>query len=188
MPWNKRACRFLHTHWVFKQEGDESCGPSCGAMIVERLRGVQLKANETYTGMSGYGLQKKVGSYDASTRPTNGAEMARYLKMLLGQNVTYYRPQLPSAVKRGVVPSVAGGIPVVMGVMWNGAHGTMGADGGHWVVVDRLTQFARQTYACICDPGDGHVHVAKWTDGTSLTYKPSYSDGGGQLDDYLLID
>ena len=187
MAWQKRTCRFLHTHWVFHQEGDESCGPSCGLMIAQRLRGTRMNAEDSYVGMEGYGMHKQVGTYQPNQRPTDGDEMARYLKMMLGKTTQYVNPRLASQVKSGVLANLNANPskPVVMGVMWLGAHGKTENRGGHWICVDRVTQFMGSTYVCVCDPGDGHVHPIKWNDLGSLVYKPQYSTHGGQLDDYI---
>lgn len=185
MAWHRRICRFMHTHWVFEQEGDESCGPSCGMMIAHRLRNVRLDAEDSYVGMEGYGMHQAVGTYNENTRPTDGGEMARYLKMMLGQSTQYQNPRLPSAVKTGVVANLKASKPVVMGVMWRGAHGPLGDEGGHWVCVDKISRLFGSTYVCVCDPGDGHVHPVKWNENQGLVYRPGYSAYGGELDDYI---
>ena len=184
MGWHLRVCRFGHAHYVFKQEADESCGPSCALMLFQRLRNVRLDALNSYRGFSSYGQGGAHGGYDGSN-PTGGNDMARFLRNVMGQACVYKRGTAQELTD-GVLANLRGGKPVVFGVMWVDEDGNH-TRGGHWVVADRVAKFLGKTYVCACDPGDGHVHVTEFRAGIQTYYQPRY--GGRQddsdLDDYI---
>ncbi len=184
MGWHFRVCRFGHTHYVFKQEADESCGPSCALMLFQRLRNVKLDSLDSYKGFASYGQGGAKGDYNGAVG-TGGNDMARFLRNVLGQSCVYKRGTAQELTD-GVLANLRRKRPVVFGVMWVDEHGNH-TRGGHWIVADKVTKFLGKQYVCASDPGDGHVHVVEFRDGIQTYYQPEYgsTQDDSDLDDYI---
>jgi hypothetical protein len=136
-------------HYVCIQRKNMSCGIACVAMVVHRVRGIQLLEStlRSYSNCFYQGPNTDSKGYDAK----NGTEIFNLAIMLKKMCV-------PSELKNGgrtrnVLAAATPQTPVIALVHWP-AEGA-GGGGGHFVVVDNFN--ADTGMAIICDPWYGLV-------------------------------
>jgi hypothetical protein len=192
MGWFLRLTRFASAHAVYAQEKENSCGPSCILMTNFKLKkglmfaGLQASAAVNVVpvvgGFVGPTLAKASIGMAVKTEPTvykiyaKHAGLASYdgtaysdcsffpavlNELGLGQWETHWAG--PGGVAKATREAVKAGAPVIVLIEW-------GAGGRHFICVDETFEVFGTTYATVCDPGDGQVHVVTLTDGQNFVY------------------
>lgn len=180
MGWFTRIDRFGDTHLCFSQEDTDSCGLACVKMIMFKLNKLRPGQTALTTERWVEGVYKQ---YDptAVNVGSEGIDLSCMVNALNSLKLGTWRyasppnqdiPALlvdklsPDIVGRGPINSLLRGYPIIMGVHWGGG-------GGHAVLLDTINKFplADAYWGCVCDPGDGDVHVVRLEKGKQLSYK-----------------
>jgi hypothetical protein len=193
MGWFLRLTRFASAHAVYAQEKENSCGPSCILMANFKLKkglmftGLQASATVSTVpvlgSLVGPTLAHAAIDYAVKTEPTVYKIYAKHAGLATYDGTAYSRcsflaPVLTelglgqwealsvgkAGVAKATIDAVKAGAPVIVLVAWNGG-------GAHFVCIDEIFEFMGTTYATVCDPGDGEVHVVKLTAGQNFTYE-----------------
>lgn len=180
MAWFIRIDRFSDSHLCFAQEATDSCGLACVKMIM-------FKLNKLRPGHAAITTEKWVESVYKQYDPTvvdvgsEGIDLECMVDALNALKIGTWKyaappnqdiPALliqklaPDIVGRGPINSVLRGCPIILGVHW-------GTGGGHAILLDTINKlpFVDAYWGCVCDPGDGDVHVIRIETGQQLTYK-----------------
>jgi hypothetical protein len=163
MPWFSRITRFGDVHFCFGQENEVACGIACVIMAAFKVNKFTPGVKAEYDEKGILRLAKKLIGPDPLGE--DGLSVADMLKILNAPELTMNGWELLSAETDGVSKEithrvgVTGGLgpvlnvnPVIMLVQWKTGK-------NHWVVIDTCRQFLGKTYATVCDPWDGTVHV-----------------------------
>ena len=183
MAWFTRYTRFGDMHLVYGQERGMSCGLASVTMLV-------FKVNKLTPGREALKTEKEITdvfnrvagrTYDASGG-TYPEELVRVLNALaVGTWTNAYLTG--AAVTQKLIDHVGvtaapGPIvnvdPMIVGVDWS-------TSGAHWVVVDTIRSFMGRTYATVCDPWDGDVHVTRIEAGRPFDYVAGRVSGSWDL-------
>ncbi|HTQ43586.1 MAG TPA: hypothetical protein VMI75_12570 [Polyangiaceae bacterium] len=183
MSWFTRYTRFGDAHLVYGQERGMSCGLACVTMLVFKVNKLTpgrtaLKTEQEITDV----FDRVAGrTYDASggTLPEELARVLNHLAVgtwsnayLTGAGVTQKLiDHVGVTAAPGPVVSVE---PMIVGVDWDGG-------GAHWVVVDTIRSFMGRTYATVCDPWDGDVHLTRIEAGRPFDYVAGRVSGSWDL-------
>lgn len=192
MGWFFRLTRFASAHAVYAQEKNNSCGPSCilmtnfkmkkGLMFAGLQASAAVNAVPVIGSHVGPTLAKAAIDYAVKTEPTVYKVYAKHAglsaydgtaysdcaffpavlnELGLGNWETHWAGEtgIPKATK----DAVKAGAPVIILIAWTGG-------GAHFICVDEVFEMFGTTYATVCDPGDGQVHVVTLTDGQKFVY------------------
>jgi hypothetical protein len=187
--WYVRLTRYASAHMVYAQMAQNSCGIACMMMVNFKMKKGLMAAGVAAGGavsvvpvigsFVGASLAKSAiddavktekevyreytkvtGSpYDGSAYSDMDMFPAVLRNLGLGNWVTEDAPGGAAGFAAAAKSHVARGAPVIGCVEWN-------ANSRHFVVVDEF----HGDNACVCDPGDGQLHVTKMKDGASITY------------------
>ncbi len=192
MAWFLRLSRFATAHAVYSQEKPNSCGPSCLIMTNFKLKkglmfaGLAASANVSVVPVVGsylgntlsqasldyavktepvvydiYAKQAGLASYDG----TAYSDCAFFPKVLaelgLGQWEAFWAGQ--AGVAQAAIDAVKKGAPVIILISWGGG-------GAHFVCIDDIFEVLGTTYAAVCDPGDGELHIVTLKPGANFDY------------------
>lgn len=175
MAWFTRITRFGDAHFVFGQEQNMTCGPSCALMCYTKI-------NKLTPGMQMYATTERIkdhyarwlgSAYDGSVAGTWPDGLAYALNRMNCGRWTTTSVQGNRAVNRIVdLVGTSGAFgptvevnPIIVGVNWDGSTAS------HWVVIDTIREFAGSLYATICDPWDAGLHVQRVTPGQDFVYQ-----------------
>ena len=174
MGWFSRITRFGDTHIVFAQERDISCGLACVIMAAFKINKIKPGARAIFSEDDILAKATALlGPNPLGTAGLNNPQLVQLLnhpdlKMPGWRLSTISAAQVPAQIARKVgVTSGLGFVlnvkPIIVGIDWAGG-------GGHWVIVDTVRDFMGSTYATVCDPWDGNVHVTKLDLTTTFRY------------------
>ena len=186
MAWFLRFTRFVSVHAVYAQENENSCGIASVIMVNFKLKkDLILSAASTasipYVGpaiakkLTGAALDSAIAAekevykiygnvsgktYDGSVY-TFADELAKTLNKLgIGNWEAKFVGE--TSVAQAVLDSVTKEVPIIMLTNWD-------VGGGHFVVCDEVNG-SDPSYASVCDPWDGDVHVVKFKKGETFRY------------------
>lgn len=185
--WFLRIDRFGDTHAVAAQNKGQSCALASIKMIVFKINklrpgaGAFVKEKEIETI---YLQQAGEASHDFDT---NGSQRGIQEKVLnqLGIGTWKWEQPAPTNIPQLLIDGVGEEVlglgpfantirhkyPAIIGCSWNGG-------GGHALCVDTITTVPGiGTYAAICDPWDGEVHIQRIEVGAPITYIPKHAIG-----------
>lgn len=174
MAWFSRFSRFGDVHMVFAQENTIACGLACVIMAA-------FKINKLVPGVKAMFDEKDIlakatallGPNPLGAAGLGNADLVKMLnhadlKMTGWKHHKVASDKVPGkliskiGVTEGLGPTVSSN-PVIVGIDWNGG-------GGHWVLVDSVRKIFGKTYAIVCDPWDGNVHVTEIEKKTDFAY------------------
>jgi hypothetical protein len=177
MGWFTRFTRFGDPHLVYSQEADNSCGIACVRMVVFKTNKLTPGSKATYAEQQIYTRYSIASSatYTGSAytftnhlaTTLNGLDCGVWEQANVGVN----------GVSDAIFDSVgtdyvgAGPIanaihrnwPIIVLVHWD-------ANNAHFVCVDTVNNFLGSTYASVCDPWDGDVHITPIKRGSPFGY------------------
>lgn len=199
MGWFTRFTRFGDAHIVFSQEGDNACGIACTMMCVFKITKLTPGVTSVYTEQQIYAAYSAASgaAYDGSAY-TYTNHLATVLNGL--SCGTWEQANVgPNGVADAIIDSVGTDI-VGAGPIVNSLHrswpiivlvGWDGGKGAHFVVVDTVNSVLGNTYASVCDPWDGDVHITPFSSGQPFHYTGeaspfSWSIGPGPEHSYAL--
>jgi hypothetical protein len=174
MGWISRFTRFGDMHWVFAQERTISCGVACVIMAAYKINKLTpgTRANFSEDDV----LAKAASIFGPNPLGTAGLDNPKMVQLLndpmfamTGWRLDTLPPaNIPDRIVNQVGETSGFGPkldvkPVIVGIDWSGG-------GGHWVLIDTVRRFAGQTYATVCDPLDGNVHVTPLKASTTFAY------------------
>jgi hypothetical protein len=178
MGWFTRFTRFGDAHIVFSQEGDNACGIACTMMCVFKINKFRPGAQASYAEQQIYTRYAAAshGPYNGTAytytnhlaTTLNGLSCGTWEQANVGQN----------GVSQAIIDSCgtdyvgAGPLvnalhrnwPIIVLVGWN-------AGGAHFVCVDTVNNIAGSTWASVCDPWDGDVHITSFEAGQPFVYE-----------------
>jgi len=178
MAWFTRFDRFGDMHFVYGQERENTCGPSCVMMCV-------LKINKLAPGRSALYLEETIrADYGAwQHAPYSGHDYGTYpeglVSILNGLNCGRWTHSTVTAGASsqkiidlvGTSSAFSGPIvrcnPIIIGVNWDGSTAS------HWICVDAVRSVAGRYYATVCDPADADLHVQSFKPGEPFVYHAS---------------
>jgi hypothetical protein len=174
MGWISRFTRFGDAHWVFAQERNISCGVACVIMAAYKINKFTPKVKGTFSEDDVLARATALfGANPLGTAGFNNPQMVQLLNDPLFNMGGWRLDTLPASDVPGKIINQVGTTsgfgpkldvkPVVVGIDWTGG-------GGHWVVVDTVRTFRGKTYATVCDPWDGNVHVTPMTKSSTFAY------------------
>jgi hypothetical protein len=180
-------------HLVYAQEAENSCGIACVMMVTFKINKLKLGAQAVYAEKEIYTKYSAASgaNYDGSAY-TYTNHLATVLNTLgIGTWTQEFTNDVSSAIINSVGTDIVGagqvfnsirrGYPIIVLVGWN-------AGGAHFVVVDTVNNFLGSTYASVCDPWDGDVHITPIEAGQPFVYEGAASpfswDLGGTRHDY----
>jgi hypothetical protein len=175
MGWIWRVTRFADVHWVFAQERRISCGVACVIMAAYKINkyapGVKSEFSEDDI------LARATELFGPDPLGANGLNNGQMLQLLndpMFKMDGWREDRMPATdVPAKIITKVGetSGFgpklevkPIIAHIKWNGE------DGGHWVLVDTIRRYRGATYATVCDPWDGNVHVTPATPGATFDY------------------
>ncbi len=204
MAWFTRFTRFGDAHIVYSQEAENSCGIACVIMVVFKMHKLSPGKQAVYKETEVYKLydeqRKKFPAiwdgipYDGSAYSWSGVLAATLNQLDVGRWET--KDVGAAGVSQAIIDSV-GQDYVGLGPLINGARrgdpiivltDWIVGGGAHFVCIDTVNNFFGTTYASVCDPWDGDVHIQAFEAGKTFEYladKPRLSwDTGGTRHEY----
>ncbi|TWT55414.1 hypothetical protein KOR42_28000 [Thalassoglobus neptunius] len=166
MAWFSRFTRFGDVHLCFAQEQNISCGLACIIMAAFKINKLKPKVTAMYGEDDMMAKAKTLfGANPLGDAGLTGNKMISLLNddSLNMKGWTFTSPNIDQmnneivknvGVSEGWGPTVSVS-PVIILVQWKGGTSR------HWVLIDTVRKFWGSTYATVCDPWDGSVHVIK---------------------------
>lgn len=197
MGWVNRRCDKGHNHLLCAQNREQSCGPACMAMVINRVKNRQITEAEMRQASQDFEGGYRPGHADAGAQvgDRRQAAMAHILRTggarrgggtavanrggYMGTaasnlantlSVNYGINATHRQVARGAVRDLlkkAKSKKPIIALVSWGGNG-----GGHFVLVDRMVgRLGRESLFCICDPIYG-VHTLSIPKNGDPTYEP----------------
>jgi hypothetical protein len=192
MSWFLRLTRFGSAHAVYAQEKENSCGPSCilmtnfklkkGLMFAGMAAAAEMEVVPVIGSYLGGTLSQAAIDYAVKTEPMVYKVYAKHAGLASYDGTAYssckYFPAVldelglgqweafwagEAGVAQAAIDAVNKGAPVIVLIAWQGG-------GAHFICIDSIYEYFGNTYATVCDPGDGEVHVVTLTGGSKFTY------------------
>jgi hypothetical protein len=173
MGWFVRFDRFGDTHVCYSQERSNSCGICCIKMAV-------FKINKFRPGAAALTNEDQVEraylrhDTDLAALRSQGALPAALASTLNDLSVGSWTVAQPAADRiADFIIDNQNGTPMLLASYWTGGTG------GHCIMVDGIHHVPLTGYywACVCDPGDGNVHVTRLNRGSALVYEGRRAPG-----------